>query len=72
MTLQKISTLEALQKTDRVTLTHTEAAALLGIDARTVMDAVDAGEIQGVRLGRKVLLPKYAFMETFKLPSATS
>ena len=54
-----------LRTTDREVLNRAEVAALLGVDARTVDRAIDDGTIPAVRLGRRILIPRRPFMETF-------
>ena len=50
-------TLDELLTTDRAVITVAECARLLEVDPRTVSAAVAAGEIPGVRLGRRLLIP---------------
>lgn len=38
-------------------MTIEETAALLGLDRRSVSRAIAAGELPGLRLGRRVLVP---------------
>jgi excisionase family DNA binding protein len=45
---------------DRLTVTVTEAAQLLGVSRMTAYSAVRDGTIPSVRLGRRVLVPKVA------------
>ena len=54
-----------LRDTDREVLNRAEVAALLGVDARTVDRAIDDGTIPAVRLGRRILIPRRPFLETF-------
>lgn len=43
--------------TERLFVNTEEAAALLGLDPRTVRRAVDRGEIPATRLGVRILIP---------------
>ena len=54
-----------LRPTDREVLNRAEVAALLAVDARTVDRAIDDGTIPAVRLGRRILIPRRPFLETF-------
>jgi excisionase family DNA binding protein len=45
---------------DRVTLTVTETAKLLGIGRGQAYDAVRRGEIHAIRLGKRLVVPKAA------------
>jgi excisionase family DNA binding protein len=49
---------------DREILSRAEVALLLGVDPRTVDAAVDDGTIRGVRLGRRVLIPRQSLLDT--------
>ncbi len=44
--------------TERLTLTVTEAAELLGISRGTAYECVRTGEIPSVNFGRRVLVPR--------------
>jgi excisionase family DNA binding protein len=50
-------------------LTAREAAALLRVNYRTVLDAVHAGELPAVRVGRTIRIPRRA-LERATIPSA--
>ena len=39
-------------------VTVAEAASVFGVDARTVIRAIDNGELPALRLGRRVLIPR--------------
>lgn len=53
-----ITSWSELWASDRQVLNRAEVAALLGVDARTVSSAVEAGSIPGMRVGRRVLIPR--------------
>lgn len=50
-------TLDELLATDRAVITRTEVASLLECDERTVSNAVAAGDLPSVRVGKRVLIP---------------
>lgn len=54
--------LDELRSSPQVTVTLAQAAAILGVDPRTVSGAVRAGDIPAVRVGRRVLIPKHRFL----------
>ena len=39
-------------------MTVAQAAAVFGVDVRTVTRAIDNGELPALRLGRRVLIPR--------------
>ena len=43
--------------TNRTTLTVTEAASLLGIGRSAAYDAVHAGQIPSLRIGKRLIVP---------------
>ena len=45
---------------NRITLTVTEAANLLGISRNLCYEAVSKGEIPSIRLGNRLLVPRVA------------
>lgn len=57
-----MNSIEDLRRSSNATVTLREAAAILGVDARTVSGAVKSGEIPGVRVGRRVLIPRHRFL----------
>ncbi len=48
---------EIIQEEGRLTLTDYETARLLGISRGSVRQAIGAGEVHSVRLGRRLLVP---------------
>lgn len=48
---------------ERLTLTVTEAAKLLGIGRNLCYDRVKTGEIPVIKIGRRLLVPRKALME---------
>jgi excisionase family DNA binding protein len=61
----KISTWSEARATDREVLNREEVAALLTIDPRTVDKAIENGELQAIRFGRRILIPRRPFLEKF-------
>jgi excisionase family DNA binding protein len=49
----------SVQGENRVTLTVSEAAELLGISRSTAYECVRTGEIPSVTFGRRVLIPRH-------------
>jgi len=56
---------EDLRASDRIALTPTEVARLLGVDRRTISRAIEDGDLPGVRIGRKLFISRVAFMKKF-------
>jgi excisionase family DNA binding protein len=52
----------------RLTLTVDEAGRLLGVSRMTAYAAVRDGTIPSLRIGRRVLVPRKAFMEMLARP----
>ena len=46
---------------DRVTYTPEAAAAMLGISASAVREGMRRGDVPAVRVGRRRVIPRYAF-----------
>lgn len=60
--ISEISTLEDVKQSKKAALTIHEVATVLGLNRRTVSSATKNGEIPCVRLGRRVLIPRDAFI----------
>ena len=60
-----ITTWAELRGSDREVLNRAEVAALLTLDPRTVDHAIEDGAIPAVHVGRRVLIPRRPFLETF-------
>lgn len=67
-----ITTWAELFTTDREVLNRAEVARLLAIDPRTVDHGIDDGTIPAVRIGRRVLIPRRPFLETFGIATTTA
>lgn len=52
---------------DRLALTVTEAASLLGISRALAYELVARGELPSIRLGRRLVVPKVAVLELLGL-----
>ena len=57
---------------DRQTLTVEEAAALLGIGRNSAYQAVAAGQIPVIRIGRRLLVPRAALERLLAVTSVTA
>jgi excisionase family DNA binding protein len=51
---------------DRLTLTVTEAAKLLGISRGSAYECVRTGEIPSIRLGGRIVIPRSKFDELLR------
>jgi excisionase family DNA binding protein len=54
--------LEDLRASRSAVVTIAQAAAVLGIDVRTVSRAIHHGELPALRLGRRLLIPRLALL----------
>lgn len=52
--------MEPSQPAERLTLSVTEAAELLGIGRGTAYECVRTGELPSIKLGRRIVIPKRA------------
>lgn len=52
---------------DEPTLSLDRAAAILGVDRRTLGEAVSRGEYPGIRVGRRVVIPTEKFLKAVGL-----
>ena len=50
--------LDDLRISRSAVVTVSQAASVFGVDVRTVTRAIENGELQAVRLGRRVLIPR--------------
>lgn len=60
-----ILTMQDARAMTNATLTLVQAADLLGVDPRTASAAARNNEIPAVRIGRRVLIPREAFLALF-------
>jgi len=58
-----ITNWQELWASDREVLNRAEVARLLGVDARTVSAAVGSGDLPGLHLGRRLLIPRRPLLE---------
>lgn len=56
--VRPITSWPELWASDREVLSRPEVARLLGVDARTVSAAVESGDLPGLYLGRRLLIPR--------------
>jgi excisionase family DNA binding protein len=62
-------TLALAKKSEQATISRKQVAQVLGIDVRTVTRGIELGEIPSIRIGRRVLIPREAFLAMFDTPS---
>lgn len=58
-----ITSWQELWESDREVLNRSEVARLLGVDARTVSAAVESGDLPGMHLGRRLLIPRRPLLQ---------
>jgi len=54
--------LEDLRTSRDAVVTVAQAAAVFGVDVRTVTRAIESGELPALRLGRRVLIPRLSLL----------
>jgi excisionase family DNA binding protein len=59
------TTIETLRESASATITRGEAAAVLGVDPRTVSAGIREGNIPSIKIGRRVLIPRVRFLSMF-------
>ena len=64
--------LEELRASRAAVVTIAEAAAVLGIDVRTVSRAIRNGELPALRLGRRLLIPRLQLLDCLGATSRPS
>ena len=63
-----ITNLDELLASGRATLTVRETALVLGVDQRTVTHAISNGELPGIRISRRVLVPRLPLVAMLTAP----
>lgn len=58
-------TLEKIRSMRTATITRIMAADALGVDPRTVTAGIAEGNIPGIKLGRRVVIPREKFLRLF-------
>jgi excisionase family DNA binding protein len=58
-------TVDTLRSSPSLVISRTEAAAALGVDPRTVTAGIENGTIPGVKLGRRLVIPREKFLKIF-------
>ena len=48
------------KKTEKLTMTVEETALALGLSRNSCYQAVDTGAIPSIRIGKRILIPRYA------------
>jgi excisionase family DNA binding protein len=61
-----------IPKTECLTLTVPEVAARLGLSRNGAYDAVAAGHIPSIRIGRRLLVPRAALERLLDVPAPTA
>ena len=64
--------LEELRACRSAVITIADAAAVLGVDARTVSRAVQSGELPALRVGRRLLIPRLPLLERLGVIDSSS
>lgn len=59
--------LEEIRASNSYTITRLEAAAVLGVDPRTVTQGIKEGNIPAIKLGRRVVIPREKFLKLFEV-----
>lgn len=67
ITSPEVPTLETLRTSTAYTITRQEAAAVLGVDPRTVTAGIAEGNIPAIKLGRRVVIPRAKFLALFEV-----
>lgn len=67
-----ITTWAAARTTDREVLNRAEVATLLSLDPRTIDHAIADGTIPSVHVGRRILIPRRPFLNTFGADDTSS
>lgn len=62
-------TLQGLRDQSSATITRNQAAAVLGVDPRTVTAGIEAGNIPAIKIGRRVVIPREKFLKLFEVKS---
>lgn len=66
----KIQSLDDLQRSTAATISRAEAAAVMGIDPRTVSKGIAEGTIPSIKVGRLQLIPREKFLALFMSEAA--
>jgi excisionase family DNA binding protein len=56
----------AVGQQEKLTLTVTEAAQLLGLSRASAYEAIRMGQIPSIRIGSRIIIPKIALVEMLK------
>ncbi|WP_053387819.1 helix-turn-helix domain-containing protein [Leucobacter japonicus] len=63
--IQAVGTLEQARASQAATLTRLDAAAIAGVDPRTITAGIRDGVIPAIKIGRRVLIPREKFLKLF-------
>ena len=61
--------LDQLRASRAAVVSIADAAALLGVDVRTVSRAMHNGELPALRVGRRLLIPRLPLLATLGVPT---
>lgn len=60
------TTLDDLKSSTAIGITMKDAASALGVDPRTISAGIKEGSIPGIKLGRRVIIPREKFLKLFE------
>lgn len=69
-TVSLIGSLDEARASRAATITRIEAAAVAGVDPRTITAGINEGTIPAIRLGRRVVIPREKFLKLFEVGDA--
>lgn len=62
---QPTLTIDDIRASRAFVITRLDAAHALGVDPRTITASIEDGTIPSVKLGRRVVIPREAFLRLF-------
>ncbi len=62
---QPTLTIDDIRASRAFVITRLDAARALGVDPRTITASIEDGTIPSVKLGRRVVIPREAFLRLF-------
>ena len=60
---EQICDLPTLRASRRAVITRSEAAQVLEVDVRTLSRAIEQGQVPSIQVGRRVVIPREAFLD---------
>ena len=61
--------LNQIRQSEKLTLTRSEVADVLGVNIRTLSNGIADGTIPSIRIGRRVVIPRDRFLAMFEVPA---